>query len=120
MSDDFAASRTVDSQPKMAPRLEPIQFARSMRRVVVCRQQILAEVVGVVAENGVDVVGSVLRVVILDDKPVVTDVVVVALEALQRACPCEVDAVPTLAVQADSSSSSPSRPPHGTRSDESV
>ena len=69
----------------------------SMRRVVVCRQQILAKVVGVVAENRVDVVGAVLRVVVLDDKAVVSDVVVVALEALQRTCPCEVDAVPTLA-----------------------
>src|SRR5690606_17301363 len=60
---------------------------------VVCRQQVLAPVVLVVAPDGVDVVGVILGVVILDQEARFLDGVVVALAVLFRPRPGESDAV---------------------------
>ena len=53
----------------------------SMRSLIVRCQEVFAEVMGVVAKNRVDMVRTVLGVVVLDHKPIVADVVVVALES---------------------------------------
>src|SRR5687768_7777824 len=62
-------------------------------RGVVGRQQVLAPVVGQVAQDRVDVVGAVLGVVVFDQEGRALDGVVVALVRLLAAQPGEGDAV---------------------------